>query len=349
MLQTIFALALWPVHRYLPESRALAAALRRTRAAVPLPAAPPPKRPPPPSRFWRPAPPWLGSIRPAPWRRALSRAVQPGGAHSPGRARARPPARPHRPRTRQRRRYRAARSGPRACRPYAALHQRRARCRRQRRPASRVPARTPRNRRAAAGTARRRRFAAARRDCAPTRAGSWTRSPDNSPPPWNWPRIPARPACSEFDRREAAQPWRLRLAGVLAVLRANLTLDSAAFRHALRLAVCVVIADARRAQHRLASRLLGAHDRGHRAQARFHHHLQPRRPAPGRHVHRTRAGHRAVPLLSRPLPHGAGAADRHIHVLDALGRSGELRRPGDRADRRWWCCSSPAPAWRPRK
>ncbi len=48
----------------------------------------------------------------------------------------------------------------------------------------------------------------------------------------------------EFDRREAAHPWSLRLAGVFAVLRANLTLDSAAFRHALRLAACVVIADA---------------------------------------------------------------------------------------------------------
>jgi uncharacterized membrane protein YccC len=47
----------------------------------------------------------------------------------------------------------------------------------------------------------------------------------------------------EFERREAAQPWSLRLAGVLAVLRANLTLDSAAFRHALRLAACVVIAE----------------------------------------------------------------------------------------------------------
>jgi uncharacterized membrane protein YccC len=48
----------------------------------------------------------------------------------------------------------------------------------------------------------------------------------------------------EFDRRERAQPWSLRLAGALAVLRANLTLDSAAFRHALRLAACVAIADA---------------------------------------------------------------------------------------------------------
>jgi uncharacterized membrane protein YccC len=48
----------------------------------------------------------------------------------------------------------------------------------------------------------------------------------------------------EFERSEAAQPWSLRLAGVLAVLRANLTLDSAAFRHALRLAACVVIAEA---------------------------------------------------------------------------------------------------------
>jgi uncharacterized membrane protein YccC len=48
----------------------------------------------------------------------------------------------------------------------------------------------------------------------------------------------------EFDRRERARPWSLRLAGVFAVLRANLTLDSAAFRHALRLAACVVMADA---------------------------------------------------------------------------------------------------------
>jgi uncharacterized membrane protein YccC len=47
----------------------------------------------------------------------------------------------------------------------------------------------------------------------------------------------------EFERREATQPWSLRLSSVLAVLRANLTLDSAAFRHALRLAVCIVIAD----------------------------------------------------------------------------------------------------------
>jgi uncharacterized membrane protein YccC len=47
----------------------------------------------------------------------------------------------------------------------------------------------------------------------------------------------------EFDRHEAAQPWSLRLAGLFAVLRANLTLNSAAFRHALRLAVCIVIAE----------------------------------------------------------------------------------------------------------
>jgi uncharacterized membrane protein YccC len=47
----------------------------------------------------------------------------------------------------------------------------------------------------------------------------------------------------EFDRQEAAQPWHLRLAGVWAVLRANLTLESPAFRHAVRLAVCVAAAD----------------------------------------------------------------------------------------------------------
>ena len=47
----------------------------------------------------------------------------------------------------------------------------------------------------------------------------------------------------EFERKEAAQPWRLRLAGVWAMLRANLTLESPAFRHAVRLAVCVAAAD----------------------------------------------------------------------------------------------------------
>jgi uncharacterized membrane protein YccC len=49
---------------------------------------------------------------------------------------------------------------------------------------------------------------------------------------------------TEFHRREASRPWRLRLEGVLAVLRANLHLDSAVFRHALRLAACVALADA---------------------------------------------------------------------------------------------------------
>jgi uncharacterized membrane protein YccC len=47
----------------------------------------------------------------------------------------------------------------------------------------------------------------------------------------------------EFEVREAAQPWNLRLAGIFAVLRANISLESAAFRHAVRLAVCIAIAD----------------------------------------------------------------------------------------------------------
>jgi uncharacterized membrane protein YccC len=49
---------------------------------------------------------------------------------------------------------------------------------------------------------------------------------------------------SAFERREAAKPWTLRLHGTLATLRANLTLESAACRHAVRLAVCVLIGDA---------------------------------------------------------------------------------------------------------
>jgi uncharacterized membrane protein YccC len=43
----------------------------------------------------------------------------------------------------------------------------------------------------------------------------------------------------EFGRREARRPIMLRLEGTIAILRANLTLRSAALRHALRLAVCV--------------------------------------------------------------------------------------------------------------
>ena len=44
-----------------------------------------------------------------------------------------------------------------------------------------------------------------------------------------------------FEIREARKPWSLRLKGTFATLRANLTLDSAACRHAVRLAVCVAI------------------------------------------------------------------------------------------------------------
>jgi uncharacterized membrane protein YccC len=43
----------------------------------------------------------------------------------------------------------------------------------------------------------------------------------------------------EFVHRQARRPWRLRLGGVLATLRANLTLRSSFFRHAVRLAACL--------------------------------------------------------------------------------------------------------------
>ena len=46
-----------------------------------------------------------------------------------------------------------------------------------------------------------------------------------------------------FRQREASRPWRLRLAGTVATLRANFTLDSAAFRHAIRLSGCVATGD----------------------------------------------------------------------------------------------------------
>jgi uncharacterized membrane protein YccC len=47
-----------------------------------------------------------------------------------------------------------------------------------------------------------------------------------------------------FERGESEKPWRLRLAGRLATLRANLSLESTACRHAVRLAVCVAFGDA---------------------------------------------------------------------------------------------------------
>jgi len=47
-----------------------------------------------------------------------------------------------------------------------------------------------------------------------------------------------------YEQREAKRPWSLRLGGTLATLRANLHLESAACRHAIRLAVCVAIGDA---------------------------------------------------------------------------------------------------------
>jgi uncharacterized membrane protein YccC len=46
-----------------------------------------------------------------------------------------------------------------------------------------------------------------------------------------------------FVRQEARQPWRLRFNGLLATLRANLNLQSSAFRHAVRLAAMVALGD----------------------------------------------------------------------------------------------------------
>jgi uncharacterized membrane protein YccC len=45
----------------------------------------------------------------------------------------------------------------------------------------------------------------------------------------------------EFARKQSRTPWTLRLRGSVATLRANLTFRSAAFRHAIRLAVCVAL------------------------------------------------------------------------------------------------------------
>jgi uncharacterized membrane protein YccC len=52
------------------------------------------------------------------------------------------------------------------------------------------------------------------------------------------------PGMEEFAKHELAPPWKLRLTGSLATLRANLDLGSGVCRHAIRLAVCVALADA---------------------------------------------------------------------------------------------------------
>jgi uncharacterized membrane protein YccC len=46
-----------------------------------------------------------------------------------------------------------------------------------------------------------------------------------------------------FRRHEGRTPWRLRLGGTVATLRANLSLDSAVCRHAIRLSACIAIGD----------------------------------------------------------------------------------------------------------
>jgi uncharacterized membrane protein YccC len=51
------------------------------------------------------------------------------------------------------------------------------------------------------------------------------------------------PARENFETVESKRPWRLRLRGNLATLRANLSLESAACRHAIRLGVCIAIGD----------------------------------------------------------------------------------------------------------
>ena len=47
-----------------------------------------------------------------------------------------------------------------------------------------------------------------------------------------------------FERREASQPLWMRFTSRVATLRANLNLQSAAFRHAMRLMICVALGDA---------------------------------------------------------------------------------------------------------
>ncbi|MCZ2076483.1 MAG: FUSC family protein [Bryobacterales bacterium] len=51
------------------------------------------------------------------------------------------------------------------------------------------------------------------------------------------------PARAAFERRESHKPWRLRLAGTFAILRANVTPRSAAFQHGIRLSLCMALGE----------------------------------------------------------------------------------------------------------
>ena len=72
----------------------------------------------------------------------------------------------------------------------------------------------------------------------------WMRSPVNCVRHAIWRLAATVAGLTAFARQEVHRPWHLRLGGTLATLRANLSLRSAACRHAVRLAVCVAAGDA---------------------------------------------------------------------------------------------------------
>ena len=206
VLQTIFALALWPVHRYLPESRALAllyAELARSAASGGAANEAPPATEP--ILAARAALGGLDSARSVEAERYLALLSQAERIRLAVLALSRLHVRMGREpgsgadtAVLDRARELAARM----------LHSisARARRRRQRRPASRMPARTPRTRRAAARTARPATTRPNSPRCAPTRAGSWTHLRDSSPPPSNSPRIPARRAAVNLNAARLPNP-----------------------------------------------------------------------------------------------------------------------------------------------
>ena len=80
-------------------------------------------------------------------------------------------------------------------------------------------------------------------------------------------------ALEGFAKQDLALPWKLRVTSWLAILRANLDLDSGAFRHAVRLAVWVAVADAIGPRNNVATILLAAHDGGGGPKAGLYDHV----------------------------------------------------------------------------
>jgi len=136
----------------------------------------------------------------------------------------------------------------------------------------------------------------------------------------------------EFQRHEAQQPWYLRVGGVVAMLRANLSLRSSVFRHAVRLAACVALADVLARSLHIGRTYWVAMTAAIVLKPDFTSTLN-------RGLLRLAGTFAGLTICHGPvrdphsLPARAGGVDCGVHVRDALGGSRELWSAGNGAHR----------------